>query len=200
MPIISKLAKGIGSGIGLASEAIAHHKEKSRLEKDETLSPDPDGRSRSRSRSPHPPGKHDDSDSDDLEPEEEDWALDDAATELTSPPPYESSELKGGASPKQVDEIVRSFLEHHPSVGSPASYKPLPYPVIIPQRRPKARVRGFVRAYAPILGECSGIDEATFMKFLQDFDAALKVRCPSGFLFHRCRPFHIDAASGQFSP
>jgi hypothetical protein len=46
---------------------------------------------------------------------------------------------------------------------------PLPYPVILPQRRPQIKARGFVRAYAPLLWECKGINEATFHKFLTDF-------------------------------
>jgi len=45
----------------------------------------------------------------------------------------------------------------------------LPLPVIIPQRRPKDRTRGFIRAYTPIL-EGSGIDEATWLAFLDTFE------------------------------
>lgn len=40
---------------------------------------------------------------------------------------------------------------------------------------PKHRSRGFVRACAPSLGECKGIDQATFLDFLEEFDAAIKV-------------------------
>ncbi len=47
---------------------------------------------------------------------------------------------------------------------------PSPAPVILPQRRPKQKSRGFVRAYAPLLGECAGIDQATFVDFLETFD------------------------------
>lgn len=49
---------------------------------------------------------------------------------------------------------------------------PLLYPVILPQRRPKARERGFVKAYAPDLMR-AGIDQATFMAFLDGFTKAL---------------------------
>jgi hypothetical protein len=38
----------------------------------------------------------------------------------------------------------------------------LPCPVIIPQRRPRDKKRGFVRAYAPVLESC-GIDQKTFL-------------------------------------
>lgn len=44
-------------------------------------------------------------------------------------------------------------------------------PVIIPQRRPGVRVRGFVRAYAPDLQVC-GINQDTFMDFLVTFTRA----------------------------
>lgn len=46
----------------------------------------------------------------------------------------------------------------------------LPRPVIIPQRRPRRRDRGFIRAYAPDLIQC-GIDQATFLSFLDTFNA-----------------------------
>ncbi|KAH7128497.1 hypothetical protein B0J11DRAFT_567101 [Dendryphion nanum] len=41
-------------------------------------------------------------------------------------------------------------------------------PVIIPQRRPNYRERGFIQAYAPDLMNC-GIDQETFMSFLDGF-------------------------------
>jgi hypothetical protein len=44
----------------------------------------------------------------------------------------------------------------------------IPLPVILPQRRPKDRTRGFVRAYAPVL-ENVGIDQATWLAFLGTF-------------------------------
>ncbi|KAK6063019.1 NADPH-dependent 1-acyldihydroxyacetone phosphate reductase [Seiridium cupressi] len=48
----------------------------------------------------------------------------------------------------------------------------LPHPVVIPQRRPKKRDRGFVRAYAPDLMRC-GIDQATFLAFVDGFNQAV---------------------------
>ncbi|KAI1611855.1 hypothetical protein EDD36DRAFT_419726 [Exophiala viscosa] len=49
----------------------------------------------------------------------------------------------------------------------------LPAAVIIPQRRPQSKTRGFIRAYAPDLANC-GIDQQVFMHFLGGFDAAIK--------------------------
>jgi len=50
----------------------------------------------------------------------------------------------------------------------------LPLPVIIPQRRPQNKSRGWARAYAPALMG-SGIDEATFLDFLDRFNEESKV-------------------------
>lgn len=44
----------------------------------------------------------------------------------------------------------------------------LPAPVIIPQRRPNTRRRGFLAAYAPALEYC-GVDQKTFLEFLDGF-------------------------------
>lgn len=48
----------------------------------------------------------------------------------------------------------------------------LSHVVIIPQRRPKQRERGFIRAYAPALHHC-GIDQATFLAFIDGLNAAV---------------------------
>ena len=60
-------------------------------------------------------------------------------------------------------------LPSYQSVSSPYRIlRPLPCPVIIPQRRPGDHSRGFMRAYAPVLAD-SGIPQATFLYFLKDF-------------------------------
>ncbi|KAF2008397.1 hypothetical protein BU24DRAFT_381971, partial [Aaosphaeria arxii CBS 175.79] len=48
----------------------------------------------------------------------------------------------------------------------------LTLPVILPQRRPKDRSRGFVRAYSPVLSQ-AGINEDTFLDFIDTFNATL---------------------------
>lgn len=94
--------------------------------------------------------------------EEEEWALDDAQERLRA---HHSS---------------NSGQQHHylgtPVIGNPGPSLPvapvsLPYPIIIPQRRPGQRARGFIRAYAPDLMGC-GIDEPMFMGFLDELDKA----------------------------
>jgi hypothetical protein len=62
----------------------------------------------------------------------------------------------------------------------PLPIQRLPCPVIIPQRRPRKRERGFVRAYAPVLAD-SGVSEDVFLEFLEGFDRVNEV-CPPPFL------------------
>ncbi|KIX07771.1 uncharacterized protein Z518_02425 [Rhinocladiella mackenziei CBS 650.93] len=195
MPIIKMLVKGIGSGIGLASEAVADYKER-KAARERGVSPHPrsevdigeSSRSNADEKGPAEEksdlGKkaaEDDDDSDsssvstsDLDNDKAEWALDEAAAELDSPPPSysEASAQSPLASP---EEVVNAFLHNHKVTAAPSqTYQPLPCPVILPQRRPKDKSRGFVRAYAPLLGECSGIDQKTFIDFLSDFDRASK--------------------------
>ncbi|CAD6446038.1 b9ebadb1-6125-4a64-b8c0-a1a5ee814530 [Sclerotinia trifoliorum] len=46
-------------------------------------------------------------------------------------------------------------------------------PVILPQRRPEDQSRGIIRAYSPELA-CCGIDQMTFLEFIDDFNEAHK--------------------------
>jgi hypothetical protein len=52
--------------------------------------------------------------------------------------------------------------------------KTLPFPVVLPQRRPRTKSRGFVRAYAPVLADL-GIDQASFLEFLNGLHKAAQV-------------------------
>ena len=116
-----------------------------------------------------------------IEPNDEaDWQLDDAVEEeggqnSDQEPAQHSSTFDPGSVPSSkkgrqhhVDKIVQAFLAKHspPIPGSPISAGQLPCPVVIPQRRPHDKKRGFVRAYAPVLQPC-GIDQESFLAFLQ---------------------------------
>ena len=109
------------------------------------------------------------------ENDEADWDLDEAAEESiredlswtradisTGDVPYPAAEKMA-----HIDSIVQSFLDKHPSSPGPKNTAELDCPVIIPQRRPGNRKRGFVHAYAPALADC-GVDETTFSDFLKD--------------------------------
>lgn len=74
-----------------------------------------------------------------------------------------------------MEKLVRGVMNFAPgSATNPnPGKKALPCPVIIPQRRPRKRQRGFLRAYAPALGEC-GIGQDEFLEFLKNFHKASK--------------------------
>ena len=94
---------------------------------------------------------------------EDEWKLDDAQDEMfEEPPEYESLH--------EPNELENAFLHKHPVSTNvkPLKKGKLPLPVVLPQRRPRNRSRGFVRAYAPMLEEC-GIDQATWLTFLDTF-------------------------------
>ena len=111
-----------------------------------------------------------DDDGDHIEGDEADWALDEAAeAEEPQPPPYTENDRE-----ETVENLVSSI---RPAKGSltPSQKAPfkLPFPVVLPQRRPGTKTRGFVRAYAPVLQE-SGIDQEMFISFLKNFHKAMQ--------------------------
>jgi len=204
---MGKLVKLIGSGIGLASEAIAHHKA-SKAANASSSSNAGESSSTTASLAPHTdappqyvevPEEHaeqliaqgravpadskeadekvshrsyddDDNDATSEEGDEEQWELDEATDPLTEQPSEEEPV-------QDVNVLTDTFMRNHP----PPAYTPsetgvkgqLPCPVILPQRRPRNKKRGFVRAYAPVLEDC-GIDQATFLDFLKTFHQACK--------------------------
>lgn len=204
--IMGRLVKLLGSGIGLASEAISARKASN---KSNTTASDNAGEGSSRpaprapndnappeyvevpdhtadeliasgkavpadTKDPHLYGQkthHEDDEDDDLseEGDEEQWELDEA---VSYPEPSEN------APAEDIGVLTNTFMRDHP----PPAYTPsetgqvrgkLPCPVIIPQRRPRDKKRGFVRAYAPVLADC-GIDQQAFLDFLKTFHASTK--------------------------
>ncbi|KAK3074442.1 hypothetical protein LTR53_003113 [Teratosphaeriaceae sp. CCFEE 6253] len=111
----------------------------------------------------------DDSSGDSLptEDDSEDWELDEMlkGTQSRDLPSYEESETNY----RTTDELAQDvMLASRGAIEVPRTRQTLPLPVIIPQRRPRNKARGFVRAYAPVLAN-SGIDQATFLSFLDNF-------------------------------
>ena len=104
---------------------------------------------------------------------EEEWSLQDPVNNLTQlPPPYTPEEYVESA-----NRVLPPTLQR-PSSPNMTAWGRLPRPVIIPQRRPENKERGFIRAYAPALLEC-GIDEATFLNFIDSLNEATKVSPPN---------------------
>ncbi|KAF2796883.1 hypothetical protein K505DRAFT_270583 [Melanomma pulvis-pyrius CBS 109.77] len=70
-----------------------------------------------------------------------------------------------------VSELVHNTLPMTPSVVPSGQRPRLPYPVVIPQRRPGTKTRGFARVYPPDLNSL-GIDQDTFLRLLKNFQTA----------------------------
>jgi hypothetical protein len=70
---------------------------------------------------------------------------------------------------KDVDEVFNAFAKQHLPPRYTEVAGQLDLPVILPQRRPKNKERGFVRAYALVLQTC-GIDQKEFLDFLDGFE------------------------------
>ncbi|CAK7263296.1 hypothetical protein SEPCBS57363_000495 [Sporothrix epigloea] len=70
---------------------------------------------------------------------------------------------------QSAEAALDTFLTHHGPPGTPTAASTLPHllhPVVIPQRRPGNKQRGFVEAYAPDLA-ANDIDEESFLAFVR---------------------------------
>ncbi|KAF5536398.1 hypothetical protein FMEXI_10344 [Fusarium mexicanum] len=71
------------------------------------------------------------------------------------------------------DSALESFIVDHPRPAVGLRTPSLPRPIVIPQRRPGNKERGFVEAYAPDL-QSFGIDEEAFLAFIQATNKAVQ--------------------------
>ena len=203
-PIAKLVAHGIGLGAeGIAAAKASRQQRKSKGNNAEAAGPDETSKQRELTQESnlHPDEKQNrkareaaldlpGDDHDDLLPaydsseedDEADWALDDAGEDSDNAksglrdkePDLETITAGEDGKKHYVDKIVTSFISHHPLPASPRKHGQLPCPVILPQRRPQTKSRGFVRAYAPVLEEC-GIDQAAFLEFLKAMHSSSKV-------------------------
>lgn len=102
------------------------------------------------------------------EGDEEQWDLDDAQDELIEREPINPKNRPFTPNPKK---IAQYFIDDYPVPQGIEPHGKLTLPVVLPQRRPKDRSRGFIRAYAPELMN-AGIDQAMFLDFLETFNVA----------------------------
>ncbi|PYH40048.1 uncharacterized protein BP01DRAFT_396153 [Aspergillus saccharolyticus JOP 1030-1] len=96
------------------------------------------------------------------------WQLDEAQDRIVDKPEYTPRKSKQGTA--NPDKIISAFLSRRPPPELPPSTQ-LTYPVAIPQRRPKAKTRGFIRAYAPDL-QTVGIDQDTWFDMVETLNEA----------------------------
>lgn len=71
-----------------------------------------------------------------------------------------------------TNSVQEPALEAAPIATVMSDKSRLPRAVIIPQRRPSDRARGFVRAYAPDLLHC-GISQETFLQFIDGLNKSV---------------------------
>ena len=143
-----RIVRSLAAGVGLASESITAYRAKDRPER--SL-----------------PQESEDSDVQQPQTDEE-WELDEAQDELL--PPRRDATPHPAPTTTNIDQLVTWFTHAYPLPAFPSSVK-LPCPVILPQRRPGNRQRGFVQAYAPIL-EDVGISQVMFLDFLETANRA----------------------------
>ncbi|KAK3185760.1 hypothetical protein K4F52_005416 [Lecanicillium sp. MT-2017a] len=80
----------------------------------------------------------------------------------------------------ESSDLATSFLQRHPFTHSAElALVQIDRPVVVPQRRPKTRARGFVRAYAPVLS-AAGIGQAGFLDFIDTLNRSLE---PNPYLY-----------------
>lgn len=193
---IGKISKKVASGIAFATEVHQHNKAKKIARKQQGLDGDaaqqipPEDESRSIP-TPKSPTEQKEGEISETpihgDDDEREWELDEAQDELVEgSEPQQHKSKKGAANP---DKVIAAFLSRHPlsitvsPSASPPSYEAataatqgvtgykLEFPVVIPQRRPQSKKRGFIRAYAPDLANM-GIDQTTWLDFIETLNEA----------------------------
>lgn len=158
-PPLRKIVKTLASGVGLASEAIQHHKEKKAMEQnnnDKGVQKEMQGESSMvKARG-----------------EEEVWQLDELQDELARDDGSRDDPTADPSTSTLADEFIETH-QHPPPYSSLESPARLELPVIITQKRPKDRARGFIRAYAPLLQDV-GIDQDAFLDFIDNLNKAVE--------------------------
>lgn len=164
---ITTIVKGIAAGIGLASESYQHRKQK-KASQAQPQTDDVDIH-------------HDAHVSQQID--EAVWELDEAQDEAEP----------GDTTAGHEDQIglADAFLRAHPATSDLPGNQ-LQLPVVITQRRPESRTKGFVRAYSPLLDHV-GIDQPTFLDFIDKLNKSL---APSPWI----QTINLAAFAGQAVP
>ncbi|KAL1852526.1 hypothetical protein Daus18300_012124 [Diaporthe australafricana] len=171
-----KAIQGIAATIGLASETIHYHKHKRASQQfqrngipksvsSEDLNPTiglnispPQGEAELEHKLP-------------TQVDEIAWAFDEVQEDINT---NSSKTVTPHHTPPDSPKLGESFLQSHTfAMTSPMVANRLDIPVVITQRRPKARTRGFIRAYAPNLQKV-GIDQDTFIDFIDQLNKAVE--------------------------
>lgn len=199
-PVHKFIYRGIAGGIGLASEAINHSKAKRIAAKERNASGEIQGtesREELVAQTEHEANWALDEAQDDLRypsgpPSYADTIDNDAA--IRAQQLLQAAET---SHQEDISHVADRFIENHPlpipepiaqpepatdEAGNPIEINlgggRIALPVLLTQRRPGKRSRGFIRAYAPVL-EDAGITEAAFLDFIDDMNKAVE---PNGLI------------------
>lgn len=159
---VGSAVRSIAGGIGLISESVSSHKENKRAQasqSDRSLAAEEE--EDHGDPPPYTPG----------DVTESQWVLDETQSDLLEGEINDNS-VPSSPQPEDGESVAAHFLRTHALAASYEGLRAssrLELPVIIAQRRPKTRARGFVRAYAPELANV-GIDQTTWLDFLDTFD------------------------------
>ncbi|KAK1572699.1 heterokaryon incompatibility protein-domain-containing protein [Colletotrichum navitas] len=154
--LVEEVVRSAASGFGVISEALHHRKEEKAnqlRQNDGIKGPQP---------SDVPPQSRPDGVTSCLGVGDQEFTT----PKARSKPPKDS---------KHSARLAAAFISRRacPDGETVANDKTVPLPVVLAQRRPEKRTRGFMRAYAPVLAEV-GVDQGTFLDFIDGFNKALE--------------------------
>ena len=181
--ILGSAVRKVAGGIGLASESITAYKEDKKAKKQTSANePSNDLRISSASSTDNlEVAAHNDEQRREDDLTESQWEYDEAQSELEHAynEDFDFSTSERPPLPPSVigteEEVAAAFIQGHDYQhgANHQSSARLEMPVILAQRRPKDRTRGFVRGYAPMLDNV-GIDQTTWFNFLNTFDESTR--------------------------
>lgn len=175
--IVEELIRAAALGVGFISEAVQYRKEKKRVKEEAGTSssviPEKTSTSPSSSLVELPA-----TEVSTVEAQNYDavWQLDERETAAAA---QQDDTPTASEKSKPPADLAVAFVKRHPVQLDADPSTRIALPVILPQRRPKSRARGFVRAYAPVLADV-GIDQATFLDFMDTFN---KVAEPNQWIY-----------------
>lgn len=164
---VAKLVRVLATGIGLATESYQHHKDKKVSKAGSSSTAEADDAAVANEELTLEYEAHLSQQMDEAV-----WELDEAQDELA-----DHRLTPSGVAEGDEPALADSFIHNHPpppyDEQDVADHGGLALPVVITQRRPGSRTRGFVRAYSPLLAD-AGIDQPTFLDFLENLNKSVK--------------------------
>ena len=93
---------------------------------------------------------------------------------MASRPEERDSSPMSNVTEEEADSAISSFIETSHRIPAALSSTRLAQPIVIPQRRPGNKQRGFMQAYAPILSDFE-ISQEYFHDFIDSLNKAIQV-------------------------